>query len=434
MKKVKILPICLFSFISLGLVSCADADFAKKGTVSLANNGVFEHGKISLSQSGLLSLGTKVTITAIPDENYVLDNLYLNNVVLEGFEFSVVEGDNIVSATFIEDKKTVDENKGVVSLENNGVFEHGSISLSQSGTLDIGTIVTITVTPDENYTLDNLYLNNVVLESFEFSVVQGDNIVSATFIEEPTVFEIPEGLLTPGQNGVATINYDLKEADEYFASIDFSYDNENLKEDLRLLVSDYTSLTYGDARYMLAYTDESIETPGKILGIYDSSLLGPNWDYGNTWNREHVWCRNHLKIDGTKPGTNNSNKGITADLHNLKPCSSSVNSSRGDDFFGEKNESGTYYPNYKGDIDYRGDVARICFYMALRYDGLILSENPSATTNLSIAKLSTLLKWNKEDPVDVFEARRNERIYLYQGNRNPFIDYPLTLAERIFNS
>lgn len=31
--------------------------------------------------------------------------------------------------------------------------------------------------------------------------------------------------------------------------------------------------------------------------------------------------------------------------------------------------------------------------------------------------------WHEEDPVDEFEIQRNNRIYEYQGNRNPFIDY-----------
>ena len=39
-------------------------------------------------------------------------------------------------------------------------------------------------------------------------------------------------------------------------------------------------------------------------------------------------------------------------------------------------------------------------------------------------KLSTLLEWHKQDPVDSFEINRNNVIYTYQLNRNPFIDHP----------
>jgi len=40
------------------------------------------------------------------------------------------------------------------------------------------------------------------------------------------------------------------------------------------------------------------------------------------------------------------------------------------------------------------------------------------------AKLSALLVWHQEDSVDAFEQNRNEMVYSYQGNRNPFIDHP----------
>ena len=47
------------------------------------------------------------------------------------------------------------------------------------------------------------------------------------------------------------------------------------------------------------------------------------------------------------------------------------------------------------------------------------------------AKLSTLLEWATEDPVDEFEMNRNEVVYSYQNNRNPYIDHP-EYIDRIF--
>jgi endonuclease I len=44
------------------------------------------------------------------------------------------------------------------------------------------------------------------------------------------------------------------------------------------------------------------------------------------------------------------------------------------------------------------------------------------------AKLSVLLEWHDIDPVDDFERNRNEVIYSYQENRNPFIDHPEFVA------
>jgi endonuclease I len=47
--------------------------------------------------------------------------------------------------------------------------------------------------------------------------------------------------------------------------------------------------------------------------------------------------------------------------------------------------------------------------------------------------IDDLLRWHEEDPISEAEARRNDVIYSYQGNRNPFIDYP-DLVQLIWGS
>ena len=42
-----------------------------------------------------------------------------------------------------------------------------------------------------------------------------------------------------------------------------------------------------------------------------------------------------------------------------------------------------------------------------------------------------LLKWHRQDPVSEKETRRNDSVFVLQGNRNPFIDYP-ELVEKIW--
>jgi endonuclease I len=52
----------------------------------------------------------------------------------------------------------------------------------------------------------------------------------------------------------------------------------------------------------------------------------------------------------------------------------------------------------------------------------------------NLGKLSTLLEWHKQDPVDNWERRRNDIIFKkYQGNRNPFIDHP-EFVEKIWQN
>jgi endonuclease I len=77
----------------------------------------------------------------------------------------------------------------------------------------------------------------------------------------------------------------------------------------------------------------------------------------------------------------------------------------------------------------KGDVARMIFYMAVRYEGfngeIDLEINELVDNNApNIGILSVLLQWHLDDPVDDLERTRNDLIFGYQGNRNPFIDHP----------
>lgn len=79
----------------------------------------------------------------------------------------------------------------------------------------------------------------------------------------------------------------------------------------------------------------------------------------------------------------------------------------------------------------KGGVARMIFYMAVRYEGVDgspdLEMNNSVDNGSSpyIGKMPVLPQWSSEDPPDAFEERRNDRIYeQWQRNRNPFIDHP----------
>jgi uncharacterized protein len=41
-----------------------------------------------------------------------------------------------------------------------------------------------------------------------------------------------------------------------------------------------------------------------------------------------------------------------------------------------------------------------------------------------LGRLCTLLLWHEEDPVDATERQRNDVIFAWQDNRNPFVDHP----------
>lgn len=151
------------------------------------------------------------------------------------------------------------------------------------------------------------------------------------------------------------------------------------------------------------YTDGK---DGKLYAFYRGTLAS-----SGSMNREHVW-----------PNSRGGNY-VERDPHMVRPTLTSDNSGRGNAFY---NESGNYDPGEFGAYQYRGICARIIFYCAVKAqeNGLnIVDKNTDSTSNKSMGKLSTLLKWNLEYDIDATEIQRNDVLYTkFKHNRNPFID------------
>jgi endonuclease I len=193
-------------------------------------------------------------------------------------------------------------------------------------------------------------------------------------------------------------------------------DGNELLIALRTILNDgLVRKTYGDSRYILNITDRDPNNSANVILVYLGTSVSGTWDGGITWNREHVWPQSRMGCSA-----DNTSRDLCADLHNLKPANPSVNSSRGNKYFGLTTTATTFAPR----AEVRGDLARILFYMAVTYPGLTLTDNNAGDTVPEMGLLTLLLLWHVEDPVDAFEQNRNEIIYEQQGNRNPFIDYP----------
>jgi len=224
----------------------------------------------------------------------------------------------------------------------------------------------------------------------------------------------------------------------YVSSEDYYYQANDLigtqlMNQLHLIINqDFSSKTYDEVRFILEQTDRSIDDPSKVWNIYDGALVPAGWDGGITWNREHVWPNSRLGMDRVLSYQRNQ----ATDLHNLRAATPSVNSSRSDRFYADGRGANTITANggyYPGD-DHKGDVARIILYMEVMYkdiltltnslDILLDESNHYTLSGARMGLLNLLLDWHKEDPVDDFERQRNNVIYTYQNNRNPFIDKP----------
>ncbi len=206
-----------------------------------------------------------------------------------------------------------------------------------------------------------------------------------------------------------------------------------LKTELHNIIDHHTELSYSAVWEALKKTDEDPANVNNVILLYTGRSQAKSTNGGGVddWNREHVWAKSHGDF-GTAmgPGT---------DLHHLRPTDVSVNSTRGNlDFDNGGTEHSEALGNYFDSDSWeprdevKGDVARMLIYMAVRYEGDV-SDEPDLELNNTVnngtapyhGKLSVLLQWNAQDPVDDRERRRNDIIYSdYQHNRNPFIDHP----------
>ncbi|MDR0934980.1 MAG: endonuclease [Erysipelotrichaceae bacterium] len=188
-------------------------------------------------------------------------------------------------------------------------------------------------------------------------------------------------------------------------------------------------------------------------------------DIYNALNREHIWPQSRgFKTDGS-----GATGPAGTDIHHLVIADARVNMQHHNNYaYGDVTGAITFQESGNGiddnlrgknaalgtddifepqDSD-KGDIARACFYMAARYNNwagtkgaitafepfLILNDDISTSgsaisssdsTPASYASLSTLLEWNKLDPVDDYEIHRNNLIHRnFQNNRNPFVDFP----------
>jgi len=228
-------------------------------------------------------------------------------------------------------------------------------------------------------------------------------------------------------------------SEDYYSSC-FGLSGLDLKQELHNIISNHTPYSYSAVKDILRESDEDPNNESNIILVYSGNSIDKE-DFASLsqqdfWNREHVWPKSH---GGFGPGGDFQTPAYT-DIHNLKPCDASINSYRNDKDF-------EYGGNivFNGDVstqcfgtsetfeprnEVKGDIARIIFYMDVRYEGGGTEPDLNPVNSLTtypypeIGILSTLLEWHLADPPDEFEQNRNNIIYNYQGNRNPFIDYP----------
>lgn len=289
-----------------------------------------------------------------------------------------------------------------------------------------------------------------------------------------------------------TISFHVKRSDsgttpgEYYGQVNDSSPSQlrcSLHETIRGHVVYPYSGSGTSTWTILELADEDPNDPGKILDVYRNRSYTKGDDRAgsggsNKYNREHTWP-NSLGFP-ERTGNLGLPHAPYTDAHMLYLSDETYNSNRGNMPFancgascGERptefnNGRGGGSGQYPGNSNWvqgnngnqgtfevwggrKGDMARAVLYMAIRYEGgvhpgsgqsepdLELTDNRSLIVGTSsspayMGLLSTLLEWHLADPPDDAERARNELVFGFQGNRNPFIDHPEWASEALFTS
>jgi endonuclease I len=201
--------------------------------------------------------------------------------------------------------------------------------------------------------------------------------------------------------------------------------------------------------YATSDRDNQYENDNSIIDIYSENPTGVDpykftlntnqcGTYsveGNCYNREHIVPQSSF----------NAVAPMVSDAHHIPPTDGKVNGLRSDYPHGNVATASTTTRNggklgtsavsgYTGTVfepinEFKGDIARMYFYFATRYENSVATysfEMFNGTSNqvFTTAFLNMLKTWHANDPVSPREIARNNAIYTRQGNRNPYIDHP----------
>ena len=228
-----------------------------------------------------------------------------------------------------------------------------------------------------------------------------------------------------------------------------------LKTELHNLLKNHTRRPYGSRDYnqiactWTVFKKSDVRPNGKVWDMYSNNSYNFSNGAGATkgMNIEHSvpksWWGDAYDETAT-PLTRFKYDG-SYDLHHLTPSDAAANTAKSNYPLGEVDSPlfdngvtkvGTGQANgratnlFEPADEYKGDFARMYLYFVTCYQDYswkssalsMFAQNSYPTLNAYGQSL--LLKWHRQDPVSQKEIDRNNAVYSFQGNRNPFIDYP----------
>ena len=386
--------------------------------------------------------GTYEVKAPTPGVNNDGSGVVLNYVSVSTSQTSYNEGESF-NIIFTTSQVVTDSNLNISFILNNGNFDTDDFSGIVNVTIPVGQTTSqtsISLFDDSFDEGDEEMLINV--QALPLGYVSNNNNITIRIYDNDYIVQAYGTPLNP-TFGLVTPTIPIG----YYDSLEGLSGNA-LKQAVQDIIANPTIVrahNYGDIEFILKEADKNPLNSNQVWQMYvESPRAILDYQVGSSnigvWNREHIFPQSRGGFSG---GTSSTADGIGvwlptnaddilsghADAHHLRAEDGAENSTRsnrdyGSDYNGPTGSQGSW----------NGDVARALFYMAVRYNGLnLVNGNPSDAIVGQMGDLASLLTWNTTDPRDDFEMNRNNYIYTWQMNRNPFIDYPL-LADYIFGA
>lgn len=228
------------------------------------------------------------------------------------------------------------------------------------------------------------------------------------------------------------VNWNYGDLPNYYNQTDLDKYYDHGPSNTTILLDIYSEIPSGDDAYEYTSAD----------------LISSSGAEGLGYNREHA----------VPQSTFNSNYPMFSDLHFVIPTDARINQLRSNYPYGIGNSTvhhtftntsriaNSAIPNYaytnrvyEPINEFKGDIARMLLYFAVRYENKLPSFNHSTNTSpasdrsaldgtaeraFEPAYIAMLLQWHNQDPVSQREIDRNNAVYAIQNNRNPFVDNP----------
>lgn len=386
-----------------------------------------------------MGVETYTAVAPTPREENDGSGTPINPIAISILQNQYGEGETF-DITFTAESNVTSDVDFTISLNNFG-FNTSDFTGNLNLTIPSGsntTFTTITLIDDANDEGDEVI--NIRFTDLVEPIVAANSFVEIRVVDNDFTMA-PWG--TP-LNPTTTI-VQSTQPNGYYDSLDNLADVA-LRQALQDIIADPNTVraqTYADVIDILKEADQNPENSNEVWLVYSEEGrpkldLQTSSDNSGKWNREHTFPRsrggfNDIEEDEIADGIDvfwttkaDSLRHGNSDAHALRAADASENSSRGNQHYGQ------YVGPTGTSGSFRGDVARSVLYMEIRYNGLEVVNGYNTVTG-QLGDLATLLDWHRNDPPDDFEMNRNNVIYNWQFNRNPFIDQPL-LVEYIWGT